>query len=107
MSDLCDPMDCSPLGPSVHGISQARILESVAISFSRDLPDSGIDPCLLYWEEDFFTKEPLKKTKEDTLARMKKRKKKMHSNLNFWRTQLNVKFYQILFFKFKFILIRG
>ena len=32
---LCDPMDCSPLGSSVHGISQARILEWVAISFSR------------------------------------------------------------------------
>ena len=31
----CDPMDCSPLGSSVHGISQARILEWVAISFSR------------------------------------------------------------------------
>ena len=32
---LCDPMDCSPPGSSVHGISQARILEWVAISFSR------------------------------------------------------------------------
>ena len=31
---LCDPMDCSPPGSSVHGISQARILERVAISFS-------------------------------------------------------------------------
>ena len=32
---LCDPMDCSPSGSSVHGIFQARILEWVAISFSR------------------------------------------------------------------------
>ena len=32
---LCDPMDCSLLGSSVHGIFQARILEWVAISFSR------------------------------------------------------------------------
>ena len=31
---LCDPMDCSPPGSSVHGILQARILEWVAISFS-------------------------------------------------------------------------
>ena len=31
---LCDPMDCSPPGPSVHGISQARILEWIAIFFS-------------------------------------------------------------------------
>ena len=33
--NLCDLMDCSPLGSFVHGISQARILEWVAISFSR------------------------------------------------------------------------
>ena len=32
---LCDPMDCSPPGSSVHGILQARIVEWVAISFSR------------------------------------------------------------------------
>ena len=32
---FCDPMDYSPRGPSVHGILQARILEWVAISFSR------------------------------------------------------------------------
>ena len=32
---LCDPTDCSPPGSSVHGILQARILEWVAISFSR------------------------------------------------------------------------
>ena len=32
---LCDPMDCSPPGFSVHGIFQARILEWVAIFFSR------------------------------------------------------------------------
>ena len=40
---LCNPVNCSPPGYSVHGISQARILERVAISFSRDLPDSGIE----------------------------------------------------------------
>ena len=32
---LCDPMDCSLPGFSVHGIFQARILAWVAISFSR------------------------------------------------------------------------
>ena len=32
---LCNPMDCSPPGSSVHGILLARILESVAISYSR------------------------------------------------------------------------
>ena len=31
---LCDPVDCSPPGSSVHGILQARILDWVAISYS-------------------------------------------------------------------------
>ena len=35
MSDFCKPMVCSPPGSSVHGILQVRILEWVAISFSR------------------------------------------------------------------------
>ena len=39
---LCNPMDCSPPGSSVHGILQARILEWVAMSL--DLPDPGIKP---------------------------------------------------------------
>ena len=34
---LCNPMDCSPPGSSAHGILQARILEWVAISFSRGI----------------------------------------------------------------------
>ena len=34
---FCDPMDCNPTGPSVHGIFHARTLEWVAISFSRGL----------------------------------------------------------------------
>ena len=44
---LGDPMDCSPLGSSVHGISQARILEWVAISFSRGSSQQGLNPHLL------------------------------------------------------------
>ena len=44
---LCNPTDCSPAGSSVHRISQARILEWVAISYSRDLPDPGIKPTCL------------------------------------------------------------
>ena len=38
---LCDPMDCSLPGSSVHGIFQARILEWVAISFSRRSSQPG------------------------------------------------------------------
>ena len=41
---LCNPMDCSLPGYSVHGILQARILEWVAISSFGDLPDPGIKP---------------------------------------------------------------
>ena len=33
---LCDPMDCNLPGSSVHGILQARTLEWVAVSFSRE-----------------------------------------------------------------------
>ena len=40
---FCDSMDCSPPGSSVHGISQARILEWVAISSSRG-SNPGIQP---------------------------------------------------------------
>ena len=41
---VCDPMDCSPPGSSAHGIFQARILEGVAISFSKGLPNPGVEP---------------------------------------------------------------
>ena len=44
---LCVSMDCSLPGSSVHGILQARTLERAAISFSRDLPDPGIEPTSL------------------------------------------------------------
>jgi len=38
---LCDPMDSSPPGSSVHGILQARTLEWVAGSFSRESLEVG------------------------------------------------------------------
>ena len=41
---LCDPMDCSPPGSSVHGILQARILEWVAFPSPKEFPDSGTEP---------------------------------------------------------------
>ena len=41
---LCDHTDCSPPSPSVNGIFQARILEEVAVSYSRDLSNPGIEP---------------------------------------------------------------
>ena len=54
-STLCDPTDCSLPGSSVHGISQARILEWVAISFSRGIfPTQGWNPHLPHWQADSF-----------------------------------------------------
>ena len=41
---FCDPMNCSLPGSSVHGISQARLVECVAISSSRGLPNPRIQP---------------------------------------------------------------
>ena len=56
---LCDHMDWSLPGSSVHGISQARILELVAISSSRDLPNPGIKPNQTpALAGGFFTAEP-------------------------------------------------
>ena len=43
MSDSCDPLDCSPLGFSVHGILQARILEWVAMPSSRGSSNPGME----------------------------------------------------------------
>ena len=58
---LCNPMDCSPPGSSIHGILQARILEWVAISFSRDLPNPGIEPRSPTLQADALTSEPPRK----------------------------------------------
>ena len=41
---VCNPMDYSPPGSSVHGILQARILQWVAIPFSRESSNPGIEP---------------------------------------------------------------
>ena len=40
---LCNPMDCSLSGSSVPGILQVRILEWVAVTFSRESSHPGIE----------------------------------------------------------------
>ena len=52
---LCNPMDCSLPGSSVHGILHARVLEWVAISSPWDLADPGIEPRSPALQEDAFT----------------------------------------------------
>ena len=62
---LCNFMDCSPPGSSVHGISQAKILEWVTVpsprgsSQTRDRTDVSCIPCI---SGGFLTDEPLGKT---------------------------------------------
>ena len=51
-------MNCSPPSSSVHGIFQARILEWVAISFSRGLLDPGIKPMSFMLAGRLSTAEP-------------------------------------------------
>ena len=55
---LCDPMDCSLPGSSVHGIFQAIVLEWIAISFSKGFPDSGIEPRSPALQADSLLSEP-------------------------------------------------
>ena len=54
---LCDPMDCSLLGSSLHGILQARTLEWVPFPSPGDLPDPGIEPGSPAFQADALTSE--------------------------------------------------
>ena len=62
MSTLCDPMDCTLPGSSVHGILRVRILEWVAIFSSRGSaqcrikPASPVAPAL---QADFLPTKPV------------------------------------------------
>ena len=58
---LCDPMDYSPPGSSVHEILQARILKWIAVPFSRYLPDPGIELRSFALQVDSLPSEPLGK----------------------------------------------
>ena len=55
---LSDPMDCSPPGSSVHGILQVRILEQVAIPFSRGSSPSRIKPKTPALQADSLSPRP-------------------------------------------------
>ena len=55
---LCNPMDCSLPGSSIHGISQARILKWVAISFSRGFSQPWDQNHICSLADRFFTTEP-------------------------------------------------
>ena len=58
-SDSLQPMDCGLPGRFIRGIFQARILEWVAISFSRGIfTTKGLNTYLLLWQVDFLTESP-------------------------------------------------
>ena len=60
-STLCDRVDCSPPGSSVHGILQARILEWVAL-LQGIFPTQGLNPHLLHllrWQAGSLPVVPL------------------------------------------------
>ena len=80
-------MDCSPPGSSVHGILQARILEWVAVPFSRDLPDPGVKPGCPALPADSLPSEPPGKPSKDLKLKQKKKKKskKIKKNPHFIR----------------------
>ena len=55
---LVRPVDCNPIGSSVHGVSQARILEWVPFPSPGDLPDPGIEPRSPTLQADALTSAP-------------------------------------------------
>ena len=65
---LCNPMDYTYRGSSVHWIFQEKILGWVSTSSSRDLPDTGFEPTSSVSPAlagKFFTTEPPRKPKEN------------------------------------------
>ena len=73
---LCDPMDCRPPGSSVQAILQVRILEWVAMTFSRGSSNPGIESpflCLLHWQVSYL---PLTQPGKPNTSIFKKREMK-------------------------------
>ena len=67
VTQLC-PTLCDPTDYTVHGILQARMLEWAALSFSKDLPDPGIEPRSPALQVDSLEAEPPGKPRQDTEA---------------------------------------
>ena len=59
---LCNPMDYSPPGSSVHGILQGRILEALPFPSPGDLPDLGTEPSSSALQTDSLPSNPPEKT---------------------------------------------
>ena len=72
---LCDPMDCSPPGSSVRGILHKKILEWVAIAFSRESSRPRDQSWVSYIVGGFFTEPPGKDTHICENTKKEKKKK--------------------------------
>ena len=70
---LCDPMDCNLPGSPAHGIFQARELECIAILFSRDLPNPGIEAGSPSLQTDALPFEPPGKQEEEYIEELYKK----------------------------------
>jgi len=103
---LCNPMNCSPPGSSFHGISQARILEWVAISFSKGSSqprDQTRVSCVSYIAGRCFTAEPsglIKNSKrfcqirfDELIQKYVWKNKSKWKPRNFWRRNLRSRSY--------------
>ena len=58
MSDSANPVDCSPPGSFVHGISQQEYWSGLPFPSPGVLPNSGIEPVFPALAGRFFTTEP-------------------------------------------------
>ena len=65
---LCDPVDCSPLGSSVHRISRQEYWSGLPFPPPGDLPDPGIKPTSPALAGGFFTTAPCGKPLIDTFS---------------------------------------
>ena len=87
---LCDPMDWSLPGSSVHGILQARVLEWAAISSPGVLPDPGIEPASPALAGRFLTASATWRVWFGTVSTMAMKGKWSHSVVSFFATPWTV-----------------
>ena len=81
----CHPMDCRPPGSSVQTILQLRILEWVAMTFSRGSSSPGIESpflCLLHWQASSLPLAP--PGKPNTSIKKKREEKKDGQDSSSW-----------------------
>ena len=80
---LCDPMDCSLPGSSVPGILQARILEWVAVSFSRESSQPRVQTQVSPIVGSFFTDWATREQKATNQSTCEGYRKKRYSRQDF------------------------